>query len=128
MGRVERGVGSPATCRPIAVIHLRFTNQGKDRIEFRVVDFLSPIGNFVVQPEKLALDPGQWTETDPMSSQEIGSLTETDVKLVLRTSDETETKTIILHSRQVPVTGAGGKPDQPSNAVPDRAPPPPPGP
>jgi|GEM_PF-646777 len=120
--------GGMGSIGPLAIIRLRFTNQGKDRLEFRIVDFLSPIGNFVVQPEKLALDPGQWAETEPMSSQLVGSLTEADIRLVLRTPDKTETKTIMLHATSVPAAGASQKPGQPSSDVPEGAPPPPPGP
>jgi len=56
-----------------------------------------------------------------MSSQMDGWLTETEVRLVLRTSEKTETKTVILRARSAPVSSAGGKPEQPSNNVQDRA-------
>jgi len=92
------GPGSMGVSGPLAIIHLRLTNRGTERLDFRIVDFLSPIGNFVVQPEHVVLEPGQSVETEPMYSQLVGSLTTTDVTLVLRTTTRNEKKVLTLKS------------------------------
>lgn len=104
---------------PPVMIHLRFTNQGPVRIELRIDDFSSPLGNFAVQPEKLTLDPGQSLETEPMSSRLGESLAETDATLALRLGDQVERKVIVL--RAVPPEP---KPDAsaPTPATADQAP------
>ncbi len=94
---------------PTVMIHLRFTNQGPARVELHIVDFVSPFGNFAVQPEKLALDPGQSLETEPMSSQLAGSLAETEATLVLRLADKAEKKIIILHAGPAAAKAAGAE-------------------
>jgi len=99
---------------PPVMIHLRFTNLGTDRIQLRIDDFSSPLGNFAVQPEKLTLDPGQSLETEPMSSRLGDSLAETEATLVLRVGDQAEKKVIVL--RAVPTT-----PKADANATPPAA-------
>jgi len=101
---------------PPVMIHLRFTNTGPERVELHLVDFSSPLGNFAVQPDKLTLEPGQSLETEPMSSQLAGSLAEIDVTLVLRLTDKTEKKTILLHTVPAPAAPAAGQP--PDNLLP----------
>lgn len=81
--------------RPV-MIHLRFTNQGPAAVTLWIDDFVSPLGNFAVRPEKLVLEPGQALETEPMSSQLAGAFAETDVTLVLRLGPQAEKKTFRL--------------------------------
>jgi hypothetical protein len=104
---------------PLVMIHLRFTNQGSSRVELYIEDFNSPLGNFAVQPEKLALDPGQSLETEPMSSVLSDSLTETEASLVLRIADKSEKKVIVL--RTVP---SAPQTDGPAGPQGEGAPPP----
>src|SRR6478736_8329011 len=41
---------------PPVMIHLRFTNHGPEKTDLVIADFLSPLGNFAVRPDRLALD------------------------------------------------------------------------
>jgi hypothetical protein len=89
--------------RPV-MIHLRFTNHGTAAVELQIVDFLSPLGNFVVRPEKLTLEPGQSLETEPMTSQLAGAFTEVTATLALRLDGRAEKRSFPL--KAVPVRGA----------------------
>ena len=81
--------------RPV-MIHLRFTNRGAAAVELRITDFVSPLGNFVVRPEKLTLEPGASVEVEPMTSQLAGSFIETVATVVLRVGDKVERKSFPL--------------------------------
>lgn len=81
--------------RPV-MIHLRFTNHGAAAVTLRISDFMSPLGNFAVRPEQLALAPGQSLETEPMTSQLGGAFAETDATLVLRLEGQAEKRTFRL--------------------------------
>lgn len=83
---------------PPLMIHLQFTNHGPERVTLNIVDFVSPLGNFAVQPEKLTLDPGQSTETEPMSSRLTDSLTEAEATLELQLAGQTEKKVVVLRA------------------------------
>jgi hypothetical protein len=50
-------------------LRLRLTNHGAEPVEIEVLDFNSTLGNFVVQPAKLTLPPGEPVETSPMLSR-----------------------------------------------------------
>jgi hypothetical protein len=96
--------GEPAGPRPMmagamgrpVLIHLRFTNQGQTAVTLWIDDFVSPLGNFAVRPEKLELAPGQALETDPMTSQLAGAFAETDVTLALRLGPKADKRTFRL--------------------------------
>jgi hypothetical protein len=81
---------------PPVMIHLRFTNTGSERAELVIADFLSPLGNFVVTPEKLSLEPGQAVEVEPMASRLAGEISGGEISLNLRLGGRSETKTIAL--------------------------------
>jgi hypothetical protein len=81
--------------RPV-MIHLHFTNHGPAAVELQITDFLSPLGNFVVRPEKLTLEPGQSLETEPMTSQLAGAFSEATATLVLRLGDRAEKRSFPL--------------------------------
>jgi len=85
-----------ANLNPPVMIHLRFTNHGTTRAELLVADFLSPLGNFVVEPEKLELEPGQTIEVEPMTSRLVGEISGAAVTLALRLAGQGEKKTINL--------------------------------
>jgi hypothetical protein len=95
--------------RPV-MIHLRFTNQGTAAATLTIDDFVSPLGNFAVRPEKLVLAPGQSLETEPMTSQLAGQFAETDATLVLRLGVKAEKKTFRLHAVTPPVEKPGQTP------------------
>jgi hypothetical protein len=85
-----------AALGPPVTLYLRFTNRGKDRIEFEVLDFASQFGNFAVQPDKLALEPGQRVEAEPMSSQILNTSGDVTVKIGLRSTGRKEIETVVL--------------------------------
>ncbi|MES1194520.1 MAG: hypothetical protein ABUL65_01410, partial [Opitutus sp.] len=74
--------------------------------ELVVADFLSPLGNFVVTPEKLTLQPGQAVEVDPMTSRLAGEISGGEISLNLRLGPRQETKTITLKPEPVPAAPA----------------------
>ena len=83
---------------PAEMIHLQLTNHGTERINVNIVDFVSPLGNFAVQPEKLTLEPGQSVEVEPMTSRLGGAVTEVEATLVLRLAGKTEKKIVVLRA------------------------------
>lgn len=93
-GRVP-GMGRPSG--PPVRIHLRLTNRGAEAVEVTIADFLSPLGNFVVTPEKLSLDPGVALEVNPMTSALAGEVESGEIQLRLKARGASETKTISLH-------------------------------
>ena len=87
---------SAASTNPPVMIHLRFTNNGTTRADLLIADFLSPLGNFVVEPDKLVLEPGQTVEVEPMTSRLAGEISGTSVTLALRLAGQGERKEIAL--------------------------------
>lgn len=81
--------------RPV-MIHLRFTNRSDAPVELIVTDFVSPLGNFVVRPDKLKLAPGESMETEPMTSQLAGAFTETTATVAVRLEGKAEKKAFPL--------------------------------
>lgn len=95
--------------RPV-MIHLRFTNHGTAHVELQIADFLSPLGNFVVRPEKLILEPGRSLETEPMTSQLAGAFSEVTATLVLRLDGRAEKKSFPLKAVPAPADQAPNPP------------------
>jgi hypothetical protein len=54
---------------PPVTLHLVLTNSGPGPLSVTIDDFESELGNFVVDPEVIALAPGQTAEPTPMVSQ-----------------------------------------------------------
>jgi hypothetical protein len=54
---------------PPVRLHLRLINHGPTQVAVEVPDFNSDLGNFVVQPPKIALPPGNAVDADPMTSR-----------------------------------------------------------
>ncbi len=97
--------GSPAG--PPVMIHLRFTNHGTETVELQIADFLSPLGNFVVRPEKLMLAPGASAEVEPMASGLAREVAGGEVTLKLRLGSAVETKPVPLQVESLPGPGSG---------------------
>jgi hypothetical protein len=98
---------------PPVLIHVRFTNTSATHADVVVTDLLSALGNFVVQPDKLALDPGQSLEVEPMTSRLAGDVTAAEISLSLRRGTETETKTVTLALKPEPAASAAQPPPPP---------------
>ncbi len=73
--------GSPL---PPITLRLGLTNQSKDALDVAITELNSDLGNFAVQPDHLALAPGQTAEPDQMNSQ-LGMMGDNfPVKVTLR--------------------------------------------
>jgi len=92
---------------PPVMIHLRFTNHGAESVELRIADFLSPLGNFVVQPEVLTLGPGATVAAEPLSSSLARQTAGGDITLKLRLGEREETKVVPLEIEASPRPGTG---------------------
>lgn len=87
---------------PPVLIHLRFTNHGPEPVELHIADFLSPLGNFVVQPATLAIAPGATVAAEPLTSSLARQTAGGDITLKLRVGDHTETRTVPLEIEAAP--------------------------
>jgi len=105
-----------AHASPAVMIHLRFTNHGPGHIDIDVTDFLSELGNFVVQPETLSLDAGQTVEVDPMTSRLAGPVAEASVTLALRANGRVERRTLALVLKNPPAAAPAQPPATPAPA------------
>jgi hypothetical protein len=95
-GRGERGARYAPAFGPLAQLILRFTNTGEQKITFRVADFQSPLGNFVVQPEVFTLEPGQSAAAEPMSTQLGGGVTGVTIAVEVKTTHGSDRQLIEL--------------------------------
>ncbi len=108
----------PGAGGPPMMIHLRFINHGPEPAELLVADFLSPLGNFVVQPEKVSLAPGEAVEVEPMTSRLSADVGDIPVTLALRLRGQPEKKTIVLHV--APAAPPAGQTTPPPDAAPPK--------
>jgi hypothetical protein len=92
---------------PPVMIHLRFTNRGPEPVELRIADFLSPLGNFVVQPDKLTLAPGASAEVEPMTSGLAGQISGGEITLRLQLGGKRDTQIVPLHVETSPRPESG---------------------
>jgi len=81
---------------PPVQLRLRLTNHGSTPAEVQVLDFNSEIGNFVVQPEKFLLPPGETIEADPMISRLGVPGNEVPLTVRLRLAGRTEQQVLTL--------------------------------
>ena len=58
-----------ASNAPPVQLRLRLTNHGPAPVDVEVLDFNSDLGNFVVEPKKITLPPGDPVEVEPMTSR-----------------------------------------------------------
>lgn len=86
----------PANGLPL-MIHVKIHNPGAAPVEVAVRDFVSPLGNFVVQPATLTVPAGESAEFSPMTSFVQGDLPdEMPATLTLRIAGQTEKQIIVL--------------------------------
>lgn len=81
---------------PPVQLRLRLTNHSSAPAEIEVLDFNSDIGNFVVQPEKILLAPGDSIEADPMISRLGVPGDEVPITVRLRFAGRTEEQVLTL--------------------------------
>lgn len=95
----SRGTGAApmkAAGEPPVQLRLRLTNHGTTPVEVEVSDFDSRVGNFVVQPRRIEVPPGESVEADPMTSELGVDSGEIPVVVGLRISGRTEKQTVVL--------------------------------
>jgi hypothetical protein len=83
-------------------LHLRLTNHGTTAADLEVPDFDSELGNFVVQPPKINVQPGQSVETDPMTSRLGLRSAEIPLTVTLRRGGQTEKQVLKLRVIEPP--------------------------
>lgn len=88
--------------QPPVQLRLRLTNHGAAPADVQVIDFNSTLGDFVVQPEKITVPPGESIEADPMISR-LGVFAE-EIPLTVRLHISGRTEEQVLTLRVVPET------------------------
>jgi hypothetical protein len=79
---------------PPVTLHLILTNAGPGTLSVTIDDFESDLGNFVVDPEVIALAPGQTAEPIPMVSQLGVTSDDIPVTVTLIVAGQKETQKI----------------------------------
>ncbi|MCF7688939.1 MAG: hypothetical protein K9M98_14035 [Cephaloticoccus sp.] len=98
---MERGsgngrMGKLGSTQPPVTLRIALQNSGTAPATIIIRDVVSKLGNFVPQPEKLTLEPGQSAELEPMISR-LGVIAESiALTLTLRQGDRTETQVLTL--------------------------------
>ena len=93
---VQRVPPIHAANQPGVQLRLRLTNHGDALIVAEVVDFNSDLGDFVVEPEKIAVQPGESVETDPMVSRLGVGADEIPLTVKLRLEGQTDQQVLTL--------------------------------
>jgi hypothetical protein len=94
---------------PPMALRLRLTNRGGTAVDVEVIDFNSSLGDFVVEPPKLTLPPGQSVEAEPMVSR-LGIGTEEILLTVkLRRDRRSEQQVLTLRAAKEPAAAAPAK-------------------
>ena len=123
-GEDESGGGGPGTqAPPIRAINqppvqlrLRLTNHGADPVDVAVIDFNSVLGDFVVQPEKITVKPGESVEADPMVSRLGVSGGDIALNVKLHITGRTEEQVLTLRAVPEP-PAASPAPAAPANTA-----------
>jgi hypothetical protein len=98
--------------QPAVTLRLRLTNHGAAPTDVEVVDFDSFLGDFVVQPEKITVKPGEAVEAEPMVSRLGVTGDEVPLTVKLHVSGRTEQQVLTL--RPVKETPPAAAPPAPS--------------
>jgi hypothetical protein len=83
-------VGSPL---PPVTLHLILTNPGTEPITVGLIDFVSDLGNFAIDPDTLTVAPGQTAEPTAMVSQLGVSSDVIPFRVTLRLGRDKESRT-----------------------------------
>jgi plastocyanin len=93
-------------------LRLRLTHHGAEPVDVEVLDFNSDLGNFVVQPAKIAVPPGETVKAEPMTSRlGVPAVDAIPITARLRVSGKTgkvEQQVLTLHPRIEPVPATAG--------------------
>lgn len=93
---IQRTPPIHASNGPTILLRLRLTNHSAIEVVVEVVDFDSVLGNFAVQPEKIAVKPGASIEADPMVSRLSIGTGEIPLTVKLRVGDRVEQQVLTL--------------------------------
>lgn len=125
---VQRAPPIRASNQPPIQLRLRLTSHGEAPVDVEVVDFNSALGNFVVQPPKITVKPGESVEAEPMVSR-LGIFNdEIPLTVKLHVSGRTEQQVLTLRAVKEPAPAstlpAGSSPPSAAASSPPAAPPP----
>jgi hypothetical protein len=125
---IQRAPPIHASNQPPIQLRLRLINHGEAPADVEVVDFNSALGNFVVQPPKITVKPGEPVEAEPMVSRLGISTDEIPLTVKLHVSGHTEQQVLTLRAVKEPAPAstlpAGSSPPSATAAPPPAAPPP----
>jgi hypothetical protein len=97
--RSRAAIGSPLA--PLT-IHVYITNTGSAQASVDIVDFISDLGNFALQPEILEIPAGQTLQPETVVSQ-LGITSDSmPFKITLKVGGKKQTQTVIVASIVVP--------------------------
>lgn len=109
-GGAEGGPQAPpirAINQPAVTLRLRLTNHGAAPTDVEVIDFNSVLGDFVVQPEKITVKPGESVEAEPMVSRLGVTGDEVPLTVKLHCNGRTEQQVLTLRAvKETPPAGA----------------------
>lgn len=88
--------------QPPILLTLRLENTGTADLDITIREINSAMGNFVPQPERLQLAPGQSAELEPMISRLGVIANEIPLQLSFRSADQIESQTTILRNMLPP--------------------------
>ena len=91
---------------PPLALRLRLTNHGGVAADVEVVDFNSSLGDFVVEPPRLTLPPGQAVEAEPMVSRLGVGTEEIPLTVKLRLGHRSEQQVLTLRVVKEPDAAA----------------------
>jgi hypothetical protein len=103
-------LGSPL---PPVTLHLILTNRSLDPMTIVMVDFVSDMGNFAVDPDTLTIAPGQTVEPTPMVSELGVNSDEMAFKVTLKYGIAKETRTFPVRIIHPDAAAAPAKPGGP---------------
>lgn len=103
-------VAMHASNMPPLKLRLWLTNHGTTEAVVEVLDFNSALGNFVVQPDKLVVPPGETVETEPMISRLGIPGDEIPLTVRLRSAGKTEQQVLTLRQVTPPPPDSAEKP------------------
>jgi hypothetical protein len=87
-----------ASDQPPIQLRLRLINHGTAPADVAVLDFDSALGNFVVQPQKITIQPGESVEAAPMVSRLGAPEGEIPLTVRLRVGDRSEQQVLTLRA------------------------------
>lgn len=104
---VARGQASQ---EPPIRLQLRLTNHGSELAEVEVTDFDSSLGNFVVFPRKMTLQPGESVDAEPVTSRLGAGSAEIPLTVGLRVNSQSEKRNLTLRVKATNASPASEAP------------------